>query len=282
MVTSRFAPSPTGELHIGGIRTALYAWLFARQQKGKFILRIEDTDTLRSTKESCMHIIEGMNWLGLNYDEGPIYQMDRLKRYIDVANELIEEGHAYKCYCSKERLEKLREEQMAKGDKPKYDGYCRFNSKVENISEDKPHVIRFANPLSGEVHFTDRIRGELKVCNEELDDVVLLRTDSIPTYNFSVVVDDNDMGVTMVIRGDDHINNTYRQINIYKALEAKPPQYAHVSSVLGDDGKKLSKRHGATSVLSFKEEGYLPEALINALLRLGGHMVIGKFFQLLK
>lgn len=269
MVISRFAPSPTGELHIGGIRTALYAWLFARQQKGKFILRIENTDTARSTDESCKHIIEGMHWLGLNYDEGPIYQMDRLARYIEVANDLTEQGHAYKCYCSKERLEKLRKEQMAKGEKPKYDGYCRFHSKVDKYPYDKPYVIRFANPLSGEVHFNDRIRGELKVCNEELDDVVLLRSDGIPTYNFSVVIDDYDMGVTMVIRGDDHINNTYRQINIYRVLEAKPPQYAHVSSVLGDDGKKLSKRHGATSVLHFRDDGYLPEALINALVRLG-------------
>lgn len=269
MVVSRFAPSPTGDLHIGSIRTALYAWLFAKQQNGKFILRIEDTDRERSTEQSCRAILDGMQWLGLDYDEGPIHQMDRLQRYLDVANELLEQDLAYKCYCSKERLEDLRTKQMANNEKPKYDGYCRYHQLVEKETKDKPYVIRFCNPGSGEVHFVDRIRGELSVCNSELDDVVLVRSDGVPTYNFSVVVDDHDMGVTMVIRGDDHINNTYRQINIFKALDAKPPQYAHVSSILGSDGKRLSKRHGATSVLSFREQGYLPEALINALVRLG-------------
>lgn len=268
MVISRFAPSPTGDLHIGSVRTALYAWLYAKQQNGKFILRIENTDTERSTEESTHAILEGLEWLGLDYTDGPYYQMDRHQHYIDVANKLIDDGLAYKCYCSKERLEKLRNEQMAKGEKPKYDGHCRFHeeSKVDNSC---PYVVRFANPLSGEVHFVDRIRGELKVCNSELDDVVIIRSDGVPTYNFSVVIDDHDMGVNMVIRGDDHINNTFRQINIFNVLNAKPPQYAHVPSILGDDGKRLSKRHGATSVLAYKREGILPEALINALLRLG-------------
>lgn len=269
MVISRFAPSPTGDLHIGSIRTALYAWLFARQQHGKFILRIEDTDRERSTEASISAILEGMDWLGLDYDEGPIYQMDRLSRYEDIATQLIDSGQAYKCYCTKERLEELRTAQMAKNEKPKYDGHCRFHTLSEAECCDKPFVIRFATPQSGEVHFVDRIRGELKVCNSELDDVVLVRSDGVPTYNFSVVVDDHDMGVTMVIRGDDHINNTYRQINIFRALNAKPPQYAHVSSILGEDSKRLSKRHGATSVLSYRDQGILPEALVNALVRLG-------------
>ena len=269
MVVSRFAPSPTGDLHIGSIRTALYAWLFARQQKGKFILRIENTDVERSTDESTDAILEGMAWLGLTYDEGPIYQLDRLERYLKIANEFIDSGLAYKCYCSKERLEELRNNQMARNEKPKYDGFCRYHTTDTKKNTDSPYVIRFANPIEGEVHFDDRIRGELKVANTELDDVVLVRSDGIPTYNFSVVIDDHDMGITMVIRGDDHINNTFRQLNIFMALGAKPPQYAHVSSILGGDGKRLSKRHGATSVLAYREQGILPEALINALLRLG-------------
>jgi glutamyl-tRNA synthetase len=269
MVISRFAPSPTGDLHIGSIRTALYAWIFARQQKGKFILRIEDTDRERSTQESIDAILNGMQWLGLDYDEGPIHQMERLTRYEEVAKQLLDSGHAYKCYCSKERLEQLRTEQMANNEKPKYDGYCRYHNVTAKDNQGLSFVIRFATPQSGEVHFDDRIRGELKVSNSELDDVVLVRSDGIPTYNYAVVIDDHDMGVSMVIRGDDHINNTYRQINIFKALNAKPPQYAHVPSILGSDGKRLSKRHGATSVLAYRDQGILPQALINALLRLG-------------
>lgn len=268
MVISRFAPSPTGDLHIGGIRTALYAWLFARQQNGKFILRIEDTDEQRSTQDSTDGIIAGMQWLGLNYDEGPIFQSQRYDRYTEVIQGLLSSGSAYKCYCSKERLEQLREAQMLKKAKPKYDGYCRFHD-INESNPNLPYVVRFASPQSGEVHFVDRIRGELKVNNEELDDLILARPDGSPTYNLSVVVDDWDMKVSMVIRGDDHINNTYRQINIFKALDAKPPQYAHVSSILGADGKKLSKRHGAASVLAYRDLGILPQALFNALVRLG-------------
>ncbi|MBP9722992.1 MAG: glutamate--tRNA ligase, partial [Gammaproteobacteria bacterium] len=265
MVVSRFAPSPTGDLHICSVRTALYAWLFARQQHGKFILRIEDTDLDRSTLESVQVILDGMNWLGLNYEIGPIYQSERFERYRQVANTLIETGYAYKCYCSKERLDLVREKQMADGHKPKYDGYCRLHAIDSKESENLPYVIRFATAQSGEVHYIDRIRGELKVCNSELDDLVIIRQNGTPTYNFAVVVDDSDMDVSMVIRGDDHINNTFRQVNLFIALGIKPPQFAHVSAILGSDGKKLSKRHGATNVLAYQKEGILPEALLNAL-----------------
>lgn len=270
MVISRFAPSPTGDLHIGSVRTALYAWLFAKQQHGKFVLRIEDTDLLRSTEASTDVILEGMEWLGLRHDIGPIYQSHRFERYRKIANDLMETGNAYKCFCTKERLEQIREEQINKQQKPKYDGYCRLHA-TESTSEkeSRPYVIRFATPALGEVHYIDRIRGELKVSNHELDDLVLIRPDGTPTYNFAVVVDDIDMGITMVIRGDDHINNTFRQINLFIAMGVKPPQFAHVSAILGPDGKKLSKRHGATSVLAYKEHGILPEALLNALVRLG-------------
>lgn len=269
MITSRFAPSPTGDLHIGGIRTALYAWLYARQQNGKFILRIEDTDQVRSTESSVTGILQGMSWIGLDFDEGPVFQSDRTARYKQAINTLLENGHAYKCYCSKKRLDKLREEQLANKQKPKYDGYCRNNIINSDNLDNNSYVVRFASPLSGETVFIDRVRGELKVCNIELDDLIIARSDGSPTYNLSVVVDDLDMGVTMVIRGDDHINNTYRQINIFKALGAKPPQFAHVSSILGQDGLKLSKRHGATSVIAYKDLGILPEALLNSLVRLG-------------
>ena len=268
MVVSRFAPSPTGDLHIGGVRTALYAWLYARQAKGKFILRIEDTDTERSTKASVDGILAGMAWLGMDYDIGPIFQSDRYDRYKQVADQLLHSGHVYKCYCTKERLDKVREEQQLNNLKPKYDGFCRFHP--ENLhTDDESYVLRFATPKSGEAIYTDRIRGDLKVNNEELDDLVIMRSNGVPTYNFAVVVDDLDMEVSMVIRGDDHINNTFRQINIFRALDVKPPLFAHVSAILGSDSKKLSKRHGAASVLAYRDEGILPQALLNALVRLG-------------
>lgn len=264
-VITRFAPSPTGYLHVGGARTALYSWLYARKNQGKFILRIEDTDLERSTPESVQAIIDAMEWLGLHYDEGPYYQTKRFDRYREVAEQLLKEGKAYRCYCSKERLEKLREEQMLKKEKPRYDGFCR------NLTEPKegPYVIRFKNPENGVVEFDDLIRGPLKFSNAELDDLIIARSDGTPTYNFTVVVDDWDMKITHVIRGDDHINNTPRQINILQALGAIPPLYAHVSMILGSDGKRLSKRHGAVSVMQYRDEGFLPEALLNYLVRLG-------------
>jgi glutamyl-tRNA synthetase len=264
-VVTRFAPSPTGYLHVGGARTALYCWLYARKTAGKFILRIEDTDLERSTQESVQAILDAMVWLNLNYDEGPYYQTKRFDRYREVTEQLLKEGKAYRCYCSKERLEKLREDQLAKKDKPRYDGGCRFITEVR----DEPFVIRFKNPVEGVVEFDDLIRGKLSFANSELDDLIIARTDGTPTYNFTVVVDDWDMKITHVIRGDDHINNTPRQINILKALGATPPHYAHVSMILGADGKRLSKRHGAVSVMQYREEGFLPEALLNYLVRLG-------------
>lgn len=264
-VITRFAPSPTGYLHVGGARTALYSWLYARKNQGKFILRIEDTDLERSTPESVQAILDAMEWLGLHYDEGPYYQTKRFDRYREVAEQLLKEGKAYRCYCSKERLEKLREEQMLNKEKPRYDGFCR------NLTEPKegPYVIRFKNPENGVVEFDDLIRGPLKFSNTELDDLIIARSDGTPTYNFTVVVDDWDMKITHVIRGDDHINNTPRQINILRALGAIPPLYAHVSMILGSDGKRLSKRHGAVSVMQYRDEGFLPEALLNYLVRLG-------------
>ncbi len=267
---TRFAPSPTGYLHIGGARTALFSWLYARKHKGQFILRIEDTDQERSTQEAVQAIIDGMNWLGLDYDEGPVFQMDRMVRYRQVIEQLLQEGKAYRCYCSKERLEKLRETQIANKEKPRYDGHCRDCSRhlKEDISN-QLFVIRFKNPSEGSVMFDDLVRGPIEVSNSELDDLIIVRTDGIPTYNFAVVVDDWDMNITTVIRGDDHINNTPRQINIFKALNVTPPQFAHVPMILGSDGKRLSKRHGAVSVTQYREEGYLPEALLNYLVRLG-------------
>ncbi|MDF2867816.1 MAG: glutamyl- and glutaminyl-tRNA synthetase [Gammaproteobacteria bacterium] len=266
MIKTRFAPSPTGHLHIGGARTALYAWLYARKHKGHFILRIEDTDHERSTKEYVDAILEGMQWLGLDYDEGPFYQSERYEHYRAIAEQLISKGHAYRCYCSKERLEKLREAQMANKDKPRYDGHCR---ELNLADLTKPHVIRFRTPDRDEITFRDQVYGVINVENTELDDLVLIRTDGIPTYNFAVVIDDLDMKITHVIRGDDHINNTPRQINLYHALNHKPPIYTHVPMILGPDGKRLSKRHGATSVMQYRDEGYLPEALLNYLVRLG-------------
>jgi glutamyl-tRNA synthetase len=264
-VRTRFAPSPTGFLHIGGARTALYCWLYARKMRGTFILRIEDTDLERSTTESVQAILDGMDWLNLGYDEGPFYQTKRFHRYHEVIEQMLKEGTAYRCYCSKERLEKLREEQMARKEKPRYDGKCR------NLTEpgEGPFVVRFKNPLDGTVAFDDLIRGRVSFANLELDDLIIARSDGSPTYNFTVVVDDWDMKITHVIRGDDHINNTPRQINILRALGATPPLYAHVPMILGSDGKRLSKRHGAVSVLQYREDGYLPEALLNYLARLG-------------
>lgn len=265
-IKTRFAPSPTGYLHVGGARTALYS-AFARNHGGEFVLRIEDTDLERSTPEAIEAIMDGMNWLSLEWDEGPYYQTKRFDRYNAVIDQMLEEGTAYKCYCSKERLEALREGQMAKGEKPRYDGRCRHSH--EHHADDEPCVVRFANPQEGSVVFDDQIRGPIEFSNQELDDLIIRRTDGSPTYNFCVVVDDWDMEITHVIRGEDHINNTPRQINILKALKAPVPVYAHVSMINGDDGKKLSKRHGAVSVMQYRDDGYLPEALLNYLVRLG-------------
>ncbi|MDH5573095.1 MAG: glutamate--tRNA ligase [Gammaproteobacteria bacterium] len=264
-IRTRFAPSPTGYLHIGGARTALFSWLYARKHGGKFILRIEDTDRERSTEESVNAILEGMTWLGLEYDEGPFYQTDRFDRYNEIIDQLLKSGHAYRCNCSRERLEELREKQMANKEKPRYDGQCRH----KEISPDEPHVIRFLNPPDGSVIIDDIIRGKIVIQNQELDDLIIRRTDGSPTYNLTVVVDDMDMKISHVIRGDDHINNTPRQINILKALGEPIPRYGHVPMILGEDGARLSKRHGATSVIQYREMGYLPEALLNYLVRLG-------------
>ena len=263
-VTTRFAPSPTGSLHIGGIRTALFSWLYARHHNGKFVLRIEDTDRERSTDEAIQIILDGMSWLGLDYDEGPIYQSHRFDRYKGVINELLDKGHAYRCTCSKERLEQIRNEAMARGSKPRYDGHCR----ALNIIDDNS-VIRFKNPLEGNVVVDDQVQGTVLFENSELDDLIIARSDGTPTYNLTVVVDDMDMEITHVIRGDDHLNNTPRQVNILKALGANLPVYAHIPMILNPEGKKLSKRDGAASVLQYRDEGYLPDALLNYLARLG-------------
>ena len=271
MIRTRFAPSPTGYLHIGGARTALFCWAYAKRHGGTFILRIEDTDRERSTRESVMAILEGMEWLGLDY-EGPHSQMDRLERYRLVAEQLIKKGQAYPCYASREELEALREQQRARGEKPRYDGRWRpENAKKAGLEPPAgvQPVVRFRNPDAGEVTFTDLVKGTITVSNEELDDLVILRGDGIPTYNFGVVVDDIDMAITHVIRGDDHVNNTPRQINIYKALGATLPKFAHVPMILGSDGERLSKRHGAVSVMQYRDDGYLPAALVNYLARLG-------------
>ncbi|MDH5328271.1 MAG: glutamate--tRNA ligase [Gammaproteobacteria bacterium] len=263
---TRFAPSPTGYLHIGGARTALYSWLHARKHGGKFILRIEDTDLERSTAESVNAILEGMTWLGLEYDEGPFYQTQRFDRYKEVIQQLLDQGHAYHCYCSREELDALREEQTQKKLKPRYDGRCRARTQPkEGVSP----VVRFKNPVDGAVVINDLIKGKVVVQNSELDDLIIARSDGTPTYNLTVIVDDWDMGVTHVIRGDDHLNNTPRQINMLKALGVEPPIYAHAPMILGDDGKRLSKRHGAVSVMAYRDQGYLPEALLNYLVRLG-------------
>ena len=267
MIRTRFAPSPTGYLHIGGARTALFSWAYARKAGGKFILRIEDTDLERSTEESVTAILDSMRWLGLDWDEGPFHQMQRLPRYREIAEQLLREGKAYRCYCSREDLEKMREAQRAKGEKPRYDGRWR-DSKAAPPAGVSP-VIRFRNPLDGEVTFLDLVKGPITVGNAELDDLVILRADGVPTYNFGVGVDDLDMNITHVIRGDDHVNNTPRQVNIFRALDAELPKFAHVPMILGADGERLSKRHGAVSVMQYPEDGYLPEALVNYLARLG-------------
>lgn len=264
-VRTRFAPSPTGYLHIGGARTALFSWLYAKKMSGQFILRIEDTDRERSTQEAVDAIIDGMEWLGLEHDEGPYYQTQRFDRYKEVIRQLLDSGHAYYCDCSRERLEQMRGQQMANKEKPKYDGCCR--DKALGPTDDT--VVRFRNPQDGEVVIEDHVRGRVLVHNRELDDLIIERSDGTPTYNLTVVVDDWDMGISHVIRGDDHLNNTPRQINILKALGADIPEYAHVPMINGPDGKKLSKRHGAVSVMKYHEEGYLREAVINYLVRLG-------------
>jgi glutamyl-tRNA synthetase len=265
-VRTRFAPSPTGYLHVGGARTALFCYLQARASNGVFILRIEDTDIERSTPESVQAILDGMQWLGLDYDEGPIYQTDRFERYAEVVQKLLDEGKAYHCYCSKDRIDTLREQQMKDGLKPRYDGHCRDGA--EPVAGVRP-IVRFRNPREGDVVFDDLVRGTISISNNELDDLVIARPDGSPTYNFTVVVDDVDMAVSLIIRGDDHINNTPRQINIYRALDAELPGFAHVPMILGADGARLSKRHGAVGVMQYRDDGYLPQALLNYLVRLG-------------
>ena len=266
-IRTRFAPSPTGYLHVGGARTALFSWLYARRHGGTFILRIEDTDRERSTAESVDAILQGMTWLGLEYDEGPFFQTQRFPRYQEVIEQMLKQGTAYHCYCTKERLEMLRNEQTARKEKPRYDGKCRHG--VANPPKDVPPVVRFRNSTDGAVMVEDLIRGRVTFRNAELDDLIIARSDGTPTYNFTVVVDDMDMCVTHVIRGDDHLNNTPRQMNMLQALGVTPPVYAHVPMILGSDGARLSKRHGAVSVMQYRDDGYLPEALLNYLVRLG-------------
>ncbi|NLV24749.1 MAG: glutamate--tRNA ligase [Deltaproteobacteria bacterium] len=265
-VRVRFAPSPTGYLHIGGARTALFNFLFARRHQGTFVLRIEDTDTVRSTQESVDEILKAMRWLGLSWDEGPFYQSGRFPLYKEKVQQLLRQGKAYRCYCTPEELEQKREQAMAEGRKPKYDGTCR---NLKESREEKPYVVRFRSPESGVTTFEDLIKGAISFHNDELDDIIIQRTDGTPTYNFVVVVDDVEMGITHVIRGDDHVNNTPRQIHMYEALGAALPAFAHVPMILGADKTRLSKRHGATSVMAYEEMGYLPEALVNYLVRLG-------------
>lgn len=267
MIRTRFAPSPTGYLHIGGVRTALYSWLYAKKLGGEFILRIEDTDLERSTEESVNAILEGMSWLGLDYDQGPIYQTHRFDRYKEVIQHLFDNDLAYYCYATPEELDEMREKQKAAGEKPRYDGRYRDFTGEPPAGVDP--VIRFKNPVDGDVVIDDLVKGQVVIGNKELDDLIIARSDGTPTYNLTVVVDDWDMGVTQVIRGDDHLNNTPRQINLYKAIGAEVPQFAHIPMVLGEDGSRLSKRHGAVSVLQYKEQGFLPEALLNYLVRLG-------------
>ncbi len=267
MVRTRFAPSPTGYLHIGGARTALFCWAFARRHGGKFVLRVEDTDQERSTQDSVQAILDGLAWLGIDWDEGPYYQMQRLARYREVAEQLLREGKAYRCYCTREELDAMREAQAARGEKPRYDR--RWRDSTETPPPGRPAVIRFKNPLESAVTWDDLVKGTVTVANDELDDLVLLRADGVPTYNFGVVVDDLDMAMTHVIRGDDHVNNTPRQINLYRAVGAEVPLFGHVPMILGADGQRLSKRHGAVSVLQYRDEGFLPDALVNYLARLG-------------
>ena len=271
MIRTRFAPSPTGFLHIGGARTALFAWAFARHHHGQFILRIEDTDVARSTPEAVQAILDGMQWLDLAHDEGPFYQMQRMPRYKEVLQEMIAAGSAYYCYTTPEELDAMRETQRAQGLKPRYDGTWRPEpgKTLPTPPAGVQPVIRFKNPLDGVVAWNDLVKGRIEIANAELDDLIIARPDGTPTYNFCVVVDDWDMRISHVIRGDDHVNNTPRQINILQALGAEVPEYAHLSMILGDDGQKLSKRHGAVSVMQYDADGYLPEAVLNYLARLG-------------
>jgi len=266
IVRTRFAPSPTGFLHIGGLRTALFCWLYARRHSGQFILRIEDTDLERSTEAAIQQILDGMEWAGLIQDEGPFFQTKRFDRYKEVIEEMLAEGTAYRCYCTKEELEQMRAQQTARGEKPRYDG--RWRERTDSLPG-VPSVVRFKNPLTGEVVVDDVVHGPVVFQNSELDDLIIARSDGTPTYNFCVVVDDMDMQITHVIRGDDHLNNTPRQLNMLLALGAKAPVYAHLPMILGADGAKLSKRHGAVSVLQYRDDGFLPEAVLNYLARLG-------------
>ncbi len=266
IVRTRFAPSPTGFLHIGGLRTALFCWLFARRHSGRFILRIEDTDLERSTDAAIQQILDGMEWAGLVQDEGPFFQTKRFDRYKEVIEQMLAEGTAYRCYCTKEDLEQMRAQQVARGEKPRYDG--RWRERTDPLPG-VAHVVRYKNPLVGEVVVNDVVHGPVVFQNTELDDLIIARSDGTPTYNFCVVVDDMDMEITHVIRGDDHLNNTPRQLNMLRALGAHAPVYAHLPMILGADGAKLSKRHGAVSVLQYRDEGFLPEALLNYLARLG-------------
>ena len=265
-VRTRFAPSPTGFLHIGGLRTALFCWLYARHRGGQHILRIEDTDLERSTPEAIQQILDGLEWAGLDHDEGPFYQTKRFDRYKDVIEELLAVGKAYRCYCSREELDQMRAQQIARGEKPRYDG--RWRERGDSVAGVAP-VVRFKNPLTGEVVVDDVVHGRVVFQNSELDDLIIARSDGTPTYNFCVVVDDMDMQITHVIRGDDHLNNTPRQLNMLLALGQRPPVYAHLPMILGPDGAKLSKRHGAVSVLQYRDDGFLPEAVLNYLVRLG-------------
>ena len=267
MIRTRFAPSPTGYLHLGGARTALFNWAYARRHGGKFILRVEDTDVERSTLASEQAIFDAMTWLGLDWDEGPFFQMKRLERYKEIAEQLLAKGHAYWAYETKEELDAMREAQSARGEKPRYDR--RWRDSKDTPPAGRQAVLRFKNPLAGEVSWDDVVKGPITISNDELDDLVLLRTDGIPTYNFGVVVDDIDMAMTHVIRGDDHVNNTPRQINLYRALGADMPAFGHMPMILGSDGQRMSKRHGAVNVMQYKEDGFLPDAMVNYLARLG-------------
>ncbi len=271
IVRTRFAPSPTGYLHLGGARTALFAWAYARHFGGTFILRIEDTDLERSTPQAVQAILDGMAWLGLQHDEGPFYQMQRMDRYREVVTQLLASGSAYHCYSSPVEVEAMRERQRLAGDKPRYDGTWRPapGKTLPPVPADRQPVVRFCNPLDGEVTWVDLVKGPITIANREMDDLVIARPDGTPTYNFCVAVDDSDMEITHVIRGDDHVNNTPRQINILQALGAKLPEYGHLPMILGTDGEKLSKRHGAVSVMDYPAQGYLPEAMLNYLARLG-------------
>jgi glutamyl-tRNA synthetase len=267
MIKTRFAPSPTGLLHVGGARTALFSWLYSKKMSGQFVLRIEDTDLERSSEASVQAILDGLKWLQLDHDEGPVYQTQRFDRYKEIIQQLLEQGDAYYCACSKEKLESLREQQMADKQKPRYDGCCRNLRLSPDGTQDL--VVRFKNPQQGAVTFSDHVKGSITVSNSELDDLIIARSDNTPTYNLTVVVDDMDMNITHVVRGDDHVNNTPRQINILKALGSDCPEYAHLPMILGDDGKRLSKRHGAVGVMQYFDDGYLPEAVLNYLVRLG-------------